>query len=189
LIGYIGLGSNLGDRRVWLRTGIVGLRAAGLRVLAVSSVWESEPVGTTAPPWFLNMAVAVSTGLPPRDLLELLLEVERRAGRTRCAPNSPRTLDMDLLLLGGLRWMDERLELPHPRMWERPFVLEPLSQIAPDTRNPRSGRTVAEECERIRGRSVCREVGALRLADIIRASTPTRSRRSASRHEVQIDRR
>jgi 2-amino-4-hydroxy-6-hydroxymethyldihydropteridine diphosphokinase len=187
VIAYVGLGSNLGDRAARLRAGIEGLRAAGLDLDAVSSVWESEPVDAPAAPWFLNMAVSGKTDLAPLDLLDLLLEVERRAGRVRTVPNAPRTLDLDLLLLGDLRWHDERLVLPHPRMWERRFVLEPLREIAPELRNPTSGRTVAEECERARHRSVAFEVGRLRLAGIIRPSTGRQRR--ASRHEIQIDRR
>jgi len=187
VIAYLGLGSNLGDRPAWLRGGVEGLRAAGCELTAASSVWESEPVDSPEPLWFLNMAVAVRTGLQPLELLDVLLDIERRSGRVRTAPNAPRTLDLDLLLLGDLRWRDERLELPHPRMWERRFVLEPLREIAPHLRNPASGRTVAEECERVRYRSVAFEIGRLRLAGIIRPSTGPW--RSASRHEIQIDRR
>lgn len=186
MIGYIGLGSNLGERRAWLRAGITGLRAAGIRVVSASSVWETEPVGTSAPAWFLNMAVAIDTGRGPLELLDILQRIERRAGRNRDGRNAPRTLDLDLLMLGSLCWQDERLTLPHPRMWERSFVLEPLSEIAPNVRNPLSGQTVREECGRAHGRSVARRAGRLSLADIIPASTPGRS---DSRHEVQIDRR
>jgi 2-amino-4-hydroxy-6-hydroxymethyldihydropteridine diphosphokinase len=171
VIAYVGLGSNLGDRATWLRAGIDGLRAAAGRLGAVSSVWESEPVGAGSSPWFLNMAVALRTELGPLALLDLLLDIERRCERVRSVRNAPRTLDLDLLLLGNLRWRDERLELPHPRMWERRFVLEPLREIAPDLRNPGSGRTVAEECGRVRHHSVAFEVGQLELAGIIRPST------------------
>jgi 2-amino-4-hydroxy-6-hydroxymethyldihydropteridine diphosphokinase len=187
VIAYIGLGSNLGDRPAWLRAGVDGLRAAGCELMAASSVWESEPVDSPVPLWFLNMAVAARTRLQPLELLDVLLDIERRSGRVRTAPNAPRSLDLDLLLLGDLRWRDERLELPHPRMWERRFVLEPLREIAPQLCNPASGRTVTEECERARHRSAAFEVGRLRLAGIIRPSTGPW--RSASRHEIQIDRR
>jgi len=184
LIGYIGLGSNLGDRRAWLRAGVAGMRAEGLQVTAASSIWETEPVATTAPGWFLNMVVEVRTGRAPLELLEILLEIERRAGRRRSGYNGPRNLDLDLLLLGSRRWDDARLVLPHPRMWQRSFVLEPLRQLVPELRNPLSGRTVTEECRRVAGQAVVREVGRLPLAGILRSSTP----RSSSRHEVQIDR-
>jgi 2-amino-4-hydroxy-6-hydroxymethyldihydropteridine diphosphokinase len=187
MIAYVGLGSNLGDRRAHLLAGVEGLRAAGLELEAASGVWESEPVEAAEPLWFLNMAVAVRAGRDPLRLLDVLLDIERRAGRVRTGRNAPRTLDLDLLTLGDLRWRDERLELPHPRMWERRFVLEPLREIAPRLRNPDTGRTVAQECARIRNRSVVILRPQLRLAGIIRASTG--SWRSASRHEIQIDRR
>lgn len=187
MVGYIGLGSNLGHRRAWLERGVRGLHAAGLRPVAASSVWETRPVGTAEPMWFLNMVVAVRTNRAPLEVLDVLVGIERRAGRIRGRPNAPRTLDMDLLLLGDVRWDDDRLSVPHPRMWRRSFVLEPLCQIAPFLVNPASGRTVREECERLRGSDVVIEAGRLRLADIIRPSTPRT--RSASRHEVQIDRR
>jgi 2-amino-4-hydroxy-6-hydroxymethyldihydropteridine diphosphokinase len=184
LTGYIGLGSNLGDRGAWLLQGIQGLRAAGIRIAAASSLWETEPVDTEHGGWFLNMVVEIRTGRAPLELLEILLGVERRAGRERNGRNGPRNLDLDLLLQGDRSWNDARLVLPHPRMWERSFVLEPLCELAPELRNPESGRTVAEECRRIAGRAVVREVGRLPLAGILQASTP----RSSSRDEVQIDR-
>lgn len=182
MIAYVGLGSNLGLRRHHLRSGLEGLRSAGLEVRSVSSVWETEPVDTGDGRWFLNMAVSLEADRDPLELLDLLLAVERRAGRVRTVRNAPRTLDLDLLLVGDLRWRDERLILPHPRMWERRFVLEPLAEIAPELSNPETGRTVAEECERLRSRS-----GVCRLAGII--PTHAGSMRSASGHEVQIDRR
>ena len=115
MIAHVGLGSNLGHRRAHLRSGLEGLLAAGLEPLATSSVWESEPVDTLDPRWFLNMAVALRVKRGPLELLDVLLDIERRAGRVRTARNAPRTLDLDLLLLGSLRWRDERLVLPHPR--------------------------------------------------------------------------
>jgi 2-amino-4-hydroxy-6-hydroxymethyldihydropteridine diphosphokinase len=182
MIAYVGLGSNLGPRRDHLRSGLVGLRAAGLDPLATSSICESEPVGSDDPRWFLNMAAALRADGDPLAILDVLLEIERKSGRVRTARNAPRTLDLDLLLLGDLRWSDDRLVLPHPRMWERRFVLEPLTEIAPDLRNADTGRTVAEECDRIRNRpAVCRVAGIIRFS--------TGSWRSASRHEIQIDRR
>jgi 2-amino-4-hydroxy-6-hydroxymethyldihydropteridine diphosphokinase len=144
VIAYIGLGTNLGNRWANLRAGVLGLRREGLEVLELSSVWESEPVGTRSPLWFLNMAARARTTLGPRALLDLLLAVERAAGRRRGEPNAPRTLDLDLLMLDALCWSDERLELPHPRMWQRRFVLEPLGEIAPELCDPATGRSVEE---------------------------------------------
>lgn len=162
--GYIGLGSNLGDRRRFLKQGIARIGRHPLKIVGCSAVWESEPVGCSSPLWFLNMVVGVRTRLSPPELLERLLQVEREAGRRRAGVNAPRTLDLDLLLLGDLRWQDDRLCLPHPRMWGRRFVLEPLGEIAPDVRDPVSGSTVAEARERVRGQGAVRRIGPIELA-------------------------
>jgi 2-amino-4-hydroxy-6-hydroxymethyldihydropteridine diphosphokinase len=164
---YIGLGSNLGDRRAHLQSGVAGLEQAGVAPVAISSVWESEPMGSDSPEWFLNMAVRARTTLDPRELLALLLELERRDGRTRSTPNAPRTLDLDLLLAGELELDEPGLTVPHPRMWERGFVLEPLAEIGPQLRNPANGRTVEQECHRLRPRAIVR-----RLGDLAPASGP-----------------
>jgi 2-amino-4-hydroxy-6-hydroxymethyldihydropteridine diphosphokinase len=158
---YIGLGSNLGDRQRNLQAGLEGLAGAGLHPAAVSSVWETEPVDTTFPQWFWNMAVMVASDCRPLALLDTLLDIERENGRRRTLPNAPRTLDLDLLLVGDLRFQNGRLRVPHPRMWERSFVLEPLAEIAPELRNPFNGRTVREERLRIQGRSAARRLGDL----------------------------
>ncbi|HEX5044773.1 MAG TPA: 2-amino-4-hydroxy-6-hydroxymethyldihydropteridine diphosphokinase [Candidatus Polarisedimenticolaceae bacterium] len=142
--GYVALGSNLGDREGSLRAGLLGMRRRGLPARALSSVWETEPVDSPEPLWFLNMVAEVETGLSPRHVLDLLLEVEREVGRVRSVRNAPRALDLDLLLLGDLEVEEEGLILPHPRMWARRFVLAPLHELAPELRDPRSGRTVAE---------------------------------------------
>jgi len=129
----------------------------------------------------------VRTTLPPLELLDALQAVERREGRLFSGGNAPRTLDVDLLMLGDLRWKDDRLELPHPRIWQRGFVLEPLAEIAPRLRNPETGLTVVEHRDRTRGTAAIYCRGRLPLAGIIRPSA--RVRRSVSRHEIQIDRR
>lgn len=159
--GYLALGSNLGDRLRHLQDGLSGLGRAGVEPLALSSVWETSPVDSVSPLKFLNMAARVRSSLEPLELLGLLLELERRSGRVRTARNEPRTLDLDLLMFGELELDHPQLRLPHPRMWERRFVLEPLAEIAPGLRNPATGQTVAQQRVRIRNRGEVRKLGPL----------------------------
>ncbi len=161
--GFVGLGSNLGDREAYLRAGIAGIAARGLAVLALSSIWETEPVDSDEPLPFLNMVARVGTDLTPEAVLDRLLEVEAATGRVRTSRNAPRVLDLDLLLLGGFRRAGPRLVLPHPRMWERRFVLAPLAEIAPDLVDPESGRTVRECLAALRDPHAVRKRGALAL--------------------------
>ena len=143
---FIGLGSNLGDREAALRG---ALELLGEDVVAVSSFRETEPVGYLDQPAFLNAAAALETGLEPRALLERLLGVERELGRTREGPrHGPRTIDLDLLVYDD-RVIDEPgLVVPHPRLAERRFVLEPLAELDPDVVVPGHGR-VAELLSRL----------------------------------------
>ena len=161
--GYIALGSNLGDREANLRAGLLGMSRLGLPQVALSSVWATEPVDSPEPLWFLNMVAGVRTPLFPEEVLERLLEIEAGVGRVRSVRNAPRLLDLDLLLLGGERREGPGLLLPHPRMWERRFVLAPLDEIAPRLSNPATGRTVREELGALRGSHAVRRVGALAL--------------------------
>jgi 2-amino-4-hydroxy-6-hydroxymethyldihydropteridine diphosphokinase len=127
---YIGLGSNLGDRFGQLKTAVTRLHAhTGIRVARCSSVYETAPVGLTEQPHFLNMAIEVETTLPPLDLLDVLLGVEQSMGRVRTVRWGPRTIDLDLLVYGDAEMRTDRLELPHPRMEERAFVLVPLLEL------------------------------------------------------------
>ena len=159
--GYIALGSNLGDRRRHLEAGLAGLGEAGIRPLGVSSVWETEPVDSPSTRWFWNMTVKVQTDREPLDVLDSLLGIEDLLGRERTVRNGPRTLDLDLLMLGDLVLDHDRLNLPHPRMWQRRFVLAPLAEIEPDLVNPVTGLTVVEERDRSPDRSQVRCIGTL----------------------------
>ena len=132
MLGYVGLGSNIGDREGHLRAGLFAMARAGVSPVAVSSLWETEPVHGAGPAWFLNMVARVDTDLPPEDVLGILLAAERERGRKRLRPYAPRELDLDLLMLGDLRRAAPDLTLPHPRMWSRRFVLGPLAEIAPE---------------------------------------------------------
>ncbi len=142
---YVGLGANLGDRAAMLRAALEQLAAEpGVEIVAVSGFRDTEPVGIRDQPRFLNGAAAIETSLPPRELLDRLLAVERRLGRTRHGPRfGPRTIDLDLLLYGDEQFAEPGLELPHPRLHERLFVLEPLAELDPGLVVPGRGR-VAE---------------------------------------------
>jgi 2-amino-4-hydroxy-6-hydroxymethyldihydropteridine diphosphokinase len=140
----IALGSNLGDRRAHLDFGVAKLRSL-LRHLAVSRYHDTVPVGITGPqPLYLNAAATGETALSARDLLDALLAIEAARGRERPYPNAPRTLDLDLILHGGLVVDAPGLTVPHPRFRERRFVLEPLAEIEPEMIDPVTGRTIRE---------------------------------------------
>jgi 2-amino-4-hydroxy-6-hydroxymethyldihydropteridine diphosphokinase len=129
---FIGIGSNLGDRETHLRRALELLGAVDrIDVLAVSRFRETEPVGPVAQGPFLNGAVLVSTELPPRELLERLLAIEQSLGRVRRERFGPRTIDLDLLLYGDEVLDEPGLTVPHPRLHERRFALEPLAELAP----------------------------------------------------------
>lgn len=127
---YIGLGSNLGDREATIRRALELLEGDGIEVVAVSSLRETDPVGYEDQPRFLNGAAALRTELPSRGLLERMQAVERLLGRDRSGPRfGPRTIDLDLLLHGDEQIDEPGLEIPHPRLHERLFVLEPLAEL------------------------------------------------------------
>ena len=138
---YVGLGANLGDREAMLRSAIEQLAAEpGIDVVAVSTFRDTDPVGITDQPRFLNAAVAVETDLAARELLDRLLGIERRLGRTREGPRfGPRTIDLDLLLYGDEQIDEPGLEVPHPRLHERLFALEPLADLDPELIVPGRG--------------------------------------------------
>jgi 2-amino-4-hydroxy-6-hydroxymethyldihydropteridine diphosphokinase len=138
---YVGLGANLGDREAMLRSALEQLAAEpGIDVAAVSEFRDTDPVGITDQPRFLNAAAAVETDLTARELLDRLLGIERRLGRTREGPRfGPRTIDLDLLLFGDEQIDEPGLEVPHPRLHERPFALEPLVDLDPDLVLPGRG--------------------------------------------------
>jgi 2-amino-4-hydroxy-6-hydroxymethyldihydropteridine diphosphokinase len=141
----IALGSNLGDRRDNLTRALEELRDAGVTLGRRSAFYETTPVG--GPPGqqpYLNAVQEIDTTLSPRDLLALLLAIEERLGRVRTVKDAPRTVDLDLLLYGDLVLDEPDLTLPHPRMHERLFVLEPLAEIAPGAIHPRLGKTIAQ---------------------------------------------
>jgi 2-amino-4-hydroxy-6-hydroxymethyldihydropteridine diphosphokinase len=129
---YLGLGSNLGDRLAFLQSAVDECAGTdGVRVVAVSSVYETAPVGGPPQDDYLNAVVAIDTELDPSALLGLAHRCEEHAGRVRSTRFGPRTLDVDILLYGDLHLDDPALTIPHPRMWERGFVLAPLRELVP----------------------------------------------------------
>jgi 2-amino-4-hydroxy-6-hydroxymethyldihydropteridine diphosphokinase len=137
---YIGLGANLGEPEVQVRRAFAALDAIPhTRLLAASSLYRSSPLGCAAQPDFVNAAAAIETELSATALLEALLAIEARCGRTRDFPNAPRTLDLDLLLYGDRVIAEPGLLVPHARMHERAFVLVPLAEIAPGAIVPGKG--------------------------------------------------
>jgi 2-amino-4-hydroxy-6-hydroxymethyldihydropteridine diphosphokinase len=140
---YLSLGSNVGDRTANLEAAIARLSSLG-KVVAVSSFYETEPVGFAAQPWFLNCAVKLDTEKTPEQLLAGILDLEQEMGRLRIHKNGPRTIDIDILLFGDSVIATEGLIIPHPAMHERRFVLEPMVEIAPDVEHPVLKRSVRE---------------------------------------------
>ena len=155
---YIGLGANLasfaGPPPETLAAALLQLGGLG-RVAARSSLYNTDPVGFADQPQFVNAVIALETDLEPAELLKKLLEIEKEYGRDRSQgiPNGPRTLDLDILLIDDLEINEPGLELPHPRLAERTFVLIPLSEIAPQLRVPGQGKTVAELVQALHNRS------------------------------------
>jgi len=143
---FVSLGSNLGDREAYLRRAIHALGATrGIRWIGVSRIYETDPVGPLPQGPYLNAVAEIETALEPRALLERLLQIEAEEGRIRRgARGEARTLDLDLLFFADRCIDEDELIVPHPRVHERGFVLEPLCELAPQWVHPRSGRTVAE---------------------------------------------
>ena len=140
-IAYVGLGANIGDPGQQIETAIEELKKLpDTRVIAVSSVYRSAPMGYLHQPDFMNAVAELDTELPPGRLLGMLRQLEARHGRERPFANAPRTLDLDLLLYGDRTLDTPQLTLPHPRMHERAFVLAPLAEIAPEAAVPGRGK-------------------------------------------------
>ena len=138
---YVALGANLRDPEAQVRAGFEALAMLPkTRLAAVSSLYRSRPVGYADQPDFVNAVAKIETALTPRELLDALLAIERRQGRVRDFQNAPRTLDLDVILYDEAQHDEEGLEIPHPRMHERAFVVVPLAEIAPEAIVPGRGR-------------------------------------------------
>jgi 2-amino-4-hydroxy-6-hydroxymethyldihydropteridine diphosphokinase len=141
---YLSLGSNIGDRDANLRAAVGALEGGGVHVLRTSPVYETEPVDYLDQAWFLNLVVEGETALFPGQLLARIGRIERTLGRVRNVPKGPRTIDIDILFYGAAIVKTARLEIPHPRLAERRFVLAPLADLVADLRHPATHRTVRE---------------------------------------------
>jgi 2-amino-4-hydroxy-6-hydroxymethyldihydropteridine diphosphokinase len=182
---YLSLGSNIGDRARNIARALELLAARGVRVVKQSALYETEPVEMRAQDWFLNGVVEVETEtrgreglggsgelapqhlarqhltpqhLAPQQLMQALLEIERSMGRERVTPKGPRIIDMDILLYGSAVVREAQLEIPHPRMAERRFVLVPFAEIAPEAVHPVLKKTIRELLSETRDRSEVRRV-------------------------------
>jgi len=155
-IAYLSLGSNVGDRDRLLARTLERLASGDIRILRVSGVYETEPRDVPDQPWFLNQVVEIETSLFPKQLLARLEKIEIGMGRTRMEAKGPRTVDIDILFYGNAIVSTPGLEIPHPRLPDRRFVLEPLAELAPEFRHPRTRQTVREMLAAVRHQKVHR---------------------------------
>ena len=148
----------MGDRAANIARAVAELGKRGVKVTQESSLYETEPLEIREQPWFLNCAVEAETELSPRELMDVLLGIERSMGREKRVPKGPRVIDIDILLYGSEIVREPGLEIPHPRMAERKFVLEPLAEIAGETNHPATRMTIAEMLEATADQSEVRMV-------------------------------
>lgn len=151
---YLSLGSNLGDRSHYLDEALRLLQDGDLTVIRRSSLYETAPRDLVDQPWFLNLVAEVETSLFPRQLLARIKQVERRLGRRTTVDKGPRNIDIDILFFGSWVIDTRDLVIPHPRLQDRLFVLQPLAELAPDLRHPISKRSVRELIKRVSNQQV-----------------------------------
>ena len=160
-VAYLALGGNVGHRAANLSRALALLPQYGVRVLAVSPVYETDPIGYADQPPFLNAACRVETALSPRELLSAVKAVEAEVGRTPTFPNGPREIDVDIILYGDEIVEEDDLVIPHPRMAERAFVLVPLADVAADAVHPALAVTVTRLLTEVDDRDGVRRWGTL----------------------------
>jgi 2-amino-4-hydroxy-6-hydroxymethyldihydropteridine diphosphokinase len=170
LTAYIGMGANLpspaGPPSTTLAAALEQIRSLG-RITGQSSLYSTAPIGMADQPRFVNAVISLETGLSPRTLLARLLSIEREYGRDRTieVANGPRSLDLDILLMGDLCLGASDLEIPHPRLAQRAFVLVPLHEIAPHAIEPRRHSTIAELLEQLRARDEAQFLSVVPMPD------------------------
>ncbi len=150
---FLALGSNLGHREENLENAITALARQDIGLIARSSIYETEPQDVADQPWFLNMVIECETRCFPLQLLAVLLKIERELGRlqTNVVRRGPRIIDLDILLFGNISMQTPQLTIPHPRMSERRFVLEPLLEIAPELKHPETREPLKKSLARLSG--------------------------------------
>jgi 2-amino-4-hydroxy-6-hydroxymethyldihydropteridine diphosphokinase len=151
---YLGLGSNVGDSETLLRSALDRLNGPDLKLLRVSSLYETEPVGLREQRWFLNLVAEFETDLFPKQLLHRIEKIERDLGRKRTVRNGPRTIDIDILLYGNSVVSTEELEIPHPRYRDRRFTLAPLTELNPELRDPVTRRSMTEMLSALKDQAI-----------------------------------
>jgi 2-amino-4-hydroxy-6-hydroxymethyldihydropteridine diphosphokinase len=144
---YLSLGSNIGDRAANIEQAIAALPARGVHLIEQSHLYETEPVELVEQDWFLNCVVEIDTDLQPQELMQALLAIEQSMGRERLVPKGPRIIDIDVLLFDSVVLKQPQLEIPHPRLAARRFVLVPFAEIAPVVVHPVLGKTILELLE------------------------------------------
>jgi 2-amino-4-hydroxy-6-hydroxymethyldihydropteridine diphosphokinase len=153
---YLGLGSNVGNREANIQQALEQLQVDDLRLLRLSSLYETEPMGLREQPWFLNQVAEFTTEFSPLQLLQRIQAVEIALGRKREIVNGPRTIDIDIVLFGNVIMNTAELTIPHPRYRERRFVLEPLLELNPALKDPETRQTIAAMLDALRGQAVQR---------------------------------
>jgi 2-amino-4-hydroxy-6-hydroxymethyldihydropteridine diphosphokinase len=160
VVTFLALGSNLGDRKGYLKNAIEALKQHRIQVVRIASIYETEPKGLETQPWFLNTVALCHTDYDPSRLLEVCFAIERENARIRDRSNGPRTLDIDIIFYAEHVIDEPELTIPHPRFSERRFVLVPLAELAPDFVDPVSGKTVATLLAECADRAAVRRLSA-----------------------------